>query len=120
VHDVLRDGDVLYGGAFGLIGYAADRPWINGDGVANTRGYQEAIRDHRLRPLLLRQGVRCLAVTVTPPRELTGTIVMEIPSPLFDTADTLRAEARDVALREHMRRNGGADLWLVWWNRPDR
>jgi hypothetical protein len=48
VHDAVPEGSVIYGGAFGLIGYIADRAWINGDGVANDRAYQDAIADGTL------------------------------------------------------------------------
>lgn len=37
IHAAVDEPAVIYGGAFGLIGYFADRPWINGDGVANDR-----------------------------------------------------------------------------------
>jgi len=43
IHDRTGEGDVIYGGAFGLIGFFADRPWINGDGVANTYAYQRVL-----------------------------------------------------------------------------
>lgn len=40
IHAHTEDGDVLFGGSFGLLGFFADRPWINGDGVVNTYDYQ--------------------------------------------------------------------------------
>jgi hypothetical protein len=43
IHDQTGEGDVIYGGAFGLIGFFADRAWINGDGVANTYEYQRVL-----------------------------------------------------------------------------
>jgi hypothetical protein len=43
IHERTGAGDVIYGGAFGLIGFFADRPWINGDGVANTYDYQRVL-----------------------------------------------------------------------------
>ena len=42
IHDATTPDDVLYGGAFGLMAFFADRAWINGDGVANSDDYQRA------------------------------------------------------------------------------
>ncbi|MDH4197478.1 MAG: hypothetical protein OEW05_08740 [Candidatus Aminicenantes bacterium] len=36
--------DVIYGGAFGVAGFLADRKWINGDGVVNTYEYYRILR----------------------------------------------------------------------------
>ena len=113
VHDVTRDGDVIYGGAFGLIGYLSDRPWINGDGVANDRGYQDAIRDHALARRLERDGTTHVAVAVprgTPlPR---GSLTLAISSLLHGVDDTLWVDPAGLVLREPMRRGGGSELWL--------
>lgn len=116
VHDAVSDRDVLYGGAFGLIGFAADRPWINGDGVANNRAYQEAIRGGRLSRLLAGEGVTHVVVTVAPPRAPgPGPIVLEVPSPLYGARDSVLARPGDLVLREPLRRGGGSELWLVRW-----
>ena len=42
IHSAVRQEEVIFGGAQGLVGYFADRSWINGDGVANNRQYEEA------------------------------------------------------------------------------
>jgi hypothetical protein len=114
VHDVTRDGDVIYGGALGLIGYAADRPWINGDGVANDRGYQEAIRDRVLARRLARDGTTHVALALP-----AGTAVPEarmaipVPSLLYSVSDTLWVDPRDLVLRAPVRRGGGSEIWLL-------
>ena len=114
VHDVTREGDVLYGGAFGLIGYIADRPWINGDGVANDRAYQDAIRDHRLAAHLARDGVDAVAFAALPDQwSADRPIVLTIASVLHGARDTLRLDPHGLLLREPMRRGGGSELWLV-------
>ena len=48
---------ILYGGGFGLVGFASDRAWVNADGVTNTLAYQDVLRDHALEPYLDRIGV---------------------------------------------------------------
>jgi hypothetical protein len=118
LHDAVSAHDVLYGGAYGLIGFAADRPWVNGDGVANDRAYQEAIRDGRLSAYLAREGVDHLVVTVSPPRPPgREPIVLRIASTLYGATDTLVASPDDIVYRGSLRRNGGAELWLVRWPR---
>lgn len=42
IRSAVADQDVIYGGSQGLVGYFADRSWINGDGVANNKQYQDA------------------------------------------------------------------------------
>ncbi|HKQ56642.1 MAG TPA: hypothetical protein VJY35_02130, partial [Candidatus Eisenbacteria bacterium] len=41
IHALTGERDVLYGGTFGILGFFADRAWINLDGVVNTYAYQE-------------------------------------------------------------------------------
>lgn len=78
IHDQTGDGDVIYGGAFGLIGFFADRPWINGDGVANTYEYQRILERgslpgylaaNRVTHIVFERGGR--GVPASEPRTLT-------------------------------------------------
>ena len=116
VHDAVPEGSVLYGGAFGLIGYIADRPWINGDGVANGRDYQDAIASRSLARYLRERHVDVVAVAVSPPQEPgSGSFSLTAESLLFAARDSIVLEPRGILLRERMRRNGGTDLWLVRW-----
>jgi hypothetical protein len=118
LHDAVSDGDVLYGGALGLIGFAADRPWINGDGVANDRAYQDTIRAGRLAALLEHEGVTHLVVTVSPPRPPgREPLVLRVASTLYGVSDSLIANPEDIVRRDALRRNGGSELWLVRWGR---
>jgi hypothetical protein len=114
IHDATRDGDVIYDEAYGLIGFLSDRPWINGDGVANDRAYQDAIRDRTLARLLAAEGTTHVAVTV--PRGTTvpmGPLVLTIHSHLHGVDDTLWVDPAGLLLREPMRRGGGTELWLL-------
>lgn len=121
IHDAVAPSDVVYGGAFGLIGYISDRAWINGDGVANTQAYQDAIRDGRLASHLASRSVDWIVVTASPPRPLAGdraTITAE--SLLHGTVDSIAIAPGDAVLEARMRRNGGTALWLVRWAGPDQ
>jgi hypothetical protein len=119
VHDAVPEGSVLYGGAFGLIGYIADRPWINGDGVANGRAYQDAIASGRLAHYLTERDVDVIAVAVSPPREPGSAPMPYTAESLLHAArDSIALDPRGIFLRERMRRNGGTDLWLVRWPAP--
>ncbi len=116
IHDAVGSEDVLYGGAFGLVGFVADRAWINGDGVANDRAYQDAILRGETAAHLALAGVDYVVVAVSPPREPgTEPFAMTIVSHLHGALDSLRLDPTDIVLRERMRRNGGTDLWLVRW-----
>ena len=57
IRSVTSPSDVLYGGAFGLTGFFADRAWINGDGVANTYDYQRAFEHDGLGDWLRASGI---------------------------------------------------------------
>jgi len=116
IHDRVAPGDVIFGGALGLIGYIADRAWINGDGVANTRAFQDAIHAGDLAGHLARRSVDHVVVTVTPPQEPGGApIVIRVASHLHGSYDSLVIAPRDILLRERMRRGGGSELWLARW-----
>jgi len=116
VHDAVPEGSVIYGGAFGLIGYIADRAWINGDGVANDHAYQDAIAGGRLAHYLRERSVDVIAVAVSPPREPGRELLtLGAGSPLHAARDSILLDPREIFLRQRMRRNGGTDLWLVRW-----
>ena len=119
IHDLVHPDQVVYGGAFGLIGYIADRRWINGDGVANTRAYQEAIRDGRLERYLAERSVDFVVVSSSPPREPGDEpLVVSAHSSLYGATDSTRIAPADIVLRERMRRNGGTSVWLARWSAP--
>ncbi|MBI1796938.1 MAG: hypothetical protein HYR74_07790 [Candidatus Eisenbacteria bacterium] len=114
IHDHTRPGDVIYGGAFGMLAFWADRPWINGDGVANDAAYQRALRDDALAPLLAARGVTHVVF-------LAGPLGREGPRRLFvhgflDGRDAaLDVDERATVLRWHTLRGGGADIALARW-----
>lgn len=118
-HDAVGERDVIYGDALGLIGYAADRAWVNGDGVANERAYQDAIRDHRLADYLQRSGVTHVVLSCSPPRPLPDApFAHGVPSLLHGAIDTLTMDPARLVLRESLRRNGGTELWMFAWEAP--
>jgi hypothetical protein len=116
IHDTVAPDEVIYGGAFGLIGYIADRAWINGDGVANTRAYQQAIHDGRLAQHLAARSVDHV-VMVTPPTYVPppGAIPITAESLLLGGSDAIEVRGRDIVFGSRMRRNAGSMLWLVRW-----
>jgi hypothetical protein len=116
IHDAVGEQDVIFGEALGLIGYAADRPWMNGDGVANSHAYQDAIRAHRLTDYLGAAGVTHVVLAASPPRPLPDApFALAVPSHLYGVNDTLRLDPAGIALREGLRRSGGTELWLIRW-----
>ena len=115
IHAATGDGDVLYGGAFGLIGYFADRPWLNGDGVANDMAYQEAIRARRLTAYLDANRVTQVVLIVPAGRPPAPRLDLEVASAVYGTTDHVPLDARDPTLRVWTRRGGGAEIWLVRW-----
>lgn len=118
VHDAVPENGVIYGGAFGLIGYIADRAWINGDGVANDLSYQDAIAAGGLDRYLRERSVDVVAVVVSPPYDPERErITMAAESHLYAKRDSILVDPAGTILRERMRRNGGTELWLVRW--PD-
>ena len=118
-HDAVSDHDVLYGDAMGLIGYASDRPWINGDGVANERAYQDAIRDHALADYLGRAGVTHVVMSCSPSAPLpSAPFAFAVPSRLHAASDTLTLNPGAIVLRERLRRGGDTELWMFRWRSP--
>ncbi|MEO5988261.1 MAG: hypothetical protein ABIU54_05000 [Candidatus Eisenbacteria bacterium] len=66
IHEKTRPGDVIYGGAFGLVGFFADRAWINGDGVANNYAYQDVLENDGLEGYLAENRVTHAVYLLTP------------------------------------------------------
>ena len=87
---------VLFGGKFGIMGYFAERPWVNKDGVIHNYAYQEAIRDSELEAYLERAGVNWIVMFHDLPVPTTGTISLEVPSHLYDTTAVLTVNAEDI------------------------
>ncbi len=119
IHDAVGPDEVIYGGAFGLIGYVSDRAWINGDGVANTRAYQDAIGEGRLAEHLARRSVDFVAVIASPPRDPgREPLAVRAASVLHSAVDSIHVDPADIVIRELMRRNHGTSLWLARWRPP--
>jgi hypothetical protein len=107
-------GDVLYGGAFGLLGYFTDRAWVNGDGVANSYDYQAALRDGRLAQYLRARRVSHV-VQLCPPAAVAGDSLSSIlvHSPLYDRGAAYEVRSDDVVLRWRTLRGGGAEVCVA-------
>jgi hypothetical protein len=119
IRALTRPDDVIYGGAFGLLGFLSDRVWLNGDGVANTYDYQQAIRDGRLHAWLRDNRVTYVAFEQMPGEPLpsgAGTITLVVRSPLYGAADSITVRAGDVLLRRRSGRGGGRDVCLASWH----
>jgi hypothetical protein len=112
-----RREDVLYGGAFGIAGYFADRAWINGDGVINTLDYQQRIRDGELAEYLAAHRVTHVVFTLAAPGVVTDSIRVEVPSGLFGARDAFVVEASDVILVRPTLRGRGGDVVLARYRR---
>ena len=115
-----RPDDVLYGGAFGLVGYFADRAWINGDGVANTEDYQRAIADGDLRGWLRRSGVTHV-VFASGDTAFAGRaepVMLRVSGALSGRVDSIAVDPRDLVLTGRLARgltagHTGSVVYLV-------
>src|SRR5262249_55138624 len=109
-------GDVLFGGSFGLAGYFSDRAWINGDGVANTRAYQDAIRDGSLRDHVAKRGVNHLVFTTGEEEQIEpGTLRIAYHGVLANRDATLLARVSDTVVRLPSLRSR-SEIVLVRWS----
>lgn len=120
IHNSVANDDVIYGGAFGLVGYVADRSWINGDGVANDRAYQDVIESGRLRAYLACAGVTHIAISRHPPSNPpAGPVTVDIRSPLHNSLDKLVIDRQDEpVLNGDLIRGGGIRVFLLPWSVP--
>jgi len=105
-----RRDEVIYGGAYGIAGFFADRGWINGDGVINTLAYQEAIRDHRLREYLADHRVDFVVFNRSDARPPIHVVVR---SGLFGARDSFVVDPSDIVLQRPTLRAGGGEVILA-------
>ncbi len=120
IRDHTPPEDVIYGEAFGLLGFFADRAWINGDGVANTLEYQRALRDDRLERYLAKNRVTHVVfvtprVVVDPP----GVRRLVVRSALYGGSGSYSVDDRDVLLSWPSSRGGGTEVHLARWSPPE-
>jgi hypothetical protein len=105
------EGDVLYGGAYGVLGFFADRPWINGDGVANSYDYQRAFVEGGLDSFLVRNGVTHVVFLCVPPGP-DGLVRLTATGVLYGGTGVFHAQGEPL-LRWRSLRGGGADICLA-------
>lgn len=107
-------GEVIYGGAFGLLGFFADRPWINGDGVANDFEYQRVLQADELPSYLARNHVRYVAIVWHGRGSLpAGPIALTVQGHLYGGTATCHADGSGLVLRVPTYRDAGADVCLL-------
>jgi len=121
IHDAVGDNGVIYGSAMGLPGYVSDRPWINGDGVANNFDYQEAIAKGELANYLACKGVTHVVVALSPARDLPpGQTVFKIPSYLYGITDDIVTSSSNAVLSGDLAAAGRPlRVWLLRWSAPE-
>lgn len=112
VEAIVKPGEVIFGGAFGMMGFISDRAWINGDGVANNQAYQDAIRDGAFADYLRDNHVAYVAASV--PRAAGDDAVPANPfqfgvaSGLYGAVDSVTVDGRDLVLESWSVRGGGS------------
>jgi hypothetical protein len=105
-------GEVIYGGACGLLGFFADRPWINGDGVANDFEYQDVLYRNELPEYLERNHVRYVVIAWRGHGPLpAGPIELTAQGHLHGGTATYHVEGRALILRAPSYR--GDDVCLL-------
>ncbi len=122
IHDATGPQDVLYGGAFGLTGFFADRAWINGDGVANSYDYQRAFAGDRLAAWLKASGVTHV-VWATADRDLPpGPVRLDVEGVLAGRINSIVVDPRAIVLEGRLARGvthgrGGSRVYVARWGR---
>ncbi len=114
IHALTRPADVIYGGAFGLVGFFADRAWINGDGVANTYEYQHALEQGEIKTYLARS--RVTHVVFQSMREMIprdGQLPMMLRSHLNGRMNYYSVADTATVLAWKSQRNGGSTVCLA-------
>ena len=70
IHNVVRADEIIFGGSQGLLGFIADRSWINGDGVANNSEFQRAKMSGKLAEYLECHQVTFVEIDINQGRSL--------------------------------------------------
>lgn len=117
IHDVVGEREIIFGGSEGLLGFVADRAWINGDGVANNREFQDAINEGRLAEYLNCRHVKYVAVEAAPRPLPEGPFQLGVDSQLYGTSNSITLRGDDVVLTGEMLQRG-QQFWLVRWPSP--
>ena len=114
IHGATAPGDVLYGGAFGMLAFLSDRPWINGDGVANDAAYQRALRDGALERYLTERRVSHVVFLASPATPDSSRHIA-VHGFLYGRDGSLTVDERQALLRWRSLRGGGAEVALARW-----
>ena len=115
--------DVLYGGAFGLVGFFADRAWINGDGVANSYDYQRAFERDGLADWLRDSGVTHVVWATSERGPSPGApIRLDVEGVLAGRINTIEVDPRDIVFEGRLARGlardrTGSKVYVARWRR---
>jgi hypothetical protein len=124
IHARTGSGDVIFGGSFGMLGFFADRAWINGDGVVNTYHYQRVFLEPGARgaggleDYLAANRVTHVVFLVPRDADLgAGPIPIRARSLLYERTNSTDVFAKDIVLRRTVSRGppGGSDFILARW-----
>lgn len=110
--------DVLYGGAFGLLGLFSERTWINADGVVNTFAYQDALAEEGGLPRYLdERGVTHLVGMAPRGLPKDDTVELQITGWVGGRVHTLTVDRDDILLQARLSDRSNQTVWLASWTR---
>jgi hypothetical protein len=124
IHALTGERDVLYGGTFGILGFFADRAWINLDGVVNTYAYQQVFIEPGPRGMgglvdyLAKNQVSHVVFIVPRGTALgPGPIRLSAWGILHDRLNWFEVSPQDLLLKRPVGRGpaGGGDLYVARW-----
>ncbi len=118
IHASTSATDVIYGGAYGLLGFFADRAWINGDGVANTAEYQRVLENGDLEAYLAENRVTHLVFLRPPGAPLSQGQRLEVRSQLNGRVNYYSVPDSASLLDWYSLRNGGCTVSLARYSAP--
>ncbi len=121
IHAKTQPDDVIYGGAFGLVGFFADRAWINGDGVANSYEYQRVLERGDIEHYLAENHVTHLVFLRMPGMPPAGgQIPMEVRSEINGRVNRYSVADTATVLEWRSHRNRGSTVCLACYSAPTR
>ena len=107
VRALTLESDVLFGSAYGLAGFFADRSWINADGVANDYDYQRVFQNDGLDAYLRRSKVTHVVFPQGQGIEVEpGRIRLDFPGVLCQRNSTVYVRRDDIVSRTPSLRTG--------------
>ena len=118
IHANTTASDVIYGGAYGLVGFFADRAWINGDGVANTPQYQRVLENGELEAYLAENRVTHLVFLRPTGAPMSQGQRLKVRSELNGRVNYYSVADSASVLDWYSLRNGGCTVSLARYSAP--